>query len=86
MVSSIDLTMNLDCMDTQIQIGPTVFLTGRALSDTVSILAPVWSRGAAESSDVWHSMRLKLSMWKHVQRAEKQYGFGSCCSGYLVSD
>jgi hypothetical protein len=49
MVSSIDLTMSLDCMDTQIQIGSAVFMTGRALLDTVLVLASVWSRGAAEA-------------------------------------
>jgi hypothetical protein len=86
MVSGIDLAMSLDCMDTQIQIGPTVFLTERTLPNTVSVLAPVWSRGAAESNHVWHSVRLKLSMWQHVQRAGKQHGFESCCLGYLVSD
>jgi hypothetical protein len=86
MVSSIDLAMSLDYMYTKIQIGPTIFLMGRALMDIISVLAPVWSRGAAESSRVWHSVRLKLSMWQHVQRAKKQYGFGSRCLGYLVSD
>jgi hypothetical protein len=35
---------------------PIVFLTERELSDIVSVLAPVWSRGAAESSHVWHSV------------------------------
>jgi hypothetical protein len=81
MVSGMDLTMSLDCMDTQIQIGPAVFLTGRALQDTASVLAPVWSCGATKSSHVWHSVRLKLSMWKHVQRVEKQCGFEKLLSG-----
>jgi hypothetical protein len=71
MVSSIDMTMSLDCMDTQIQIGPTIFLTERELPDIVSVLAPTWSRGAAKMIHVWHSLRLKLSMWHHVQQAYK---------------
>jgi hypothetical protein len=51
----------VDSMDTQIQIGSTVFLTERALLDIVSVLATLWSRGAAESSHVWHPVWLKLS-------------------------
>jgi hypothetical protein len=62
MVSSIDMTMSLDCMDTQIQIGPAIFLSGRALQDIVLVLAPVSSHGAAGRSLVWHSVRPKLSM------------------------
>jgi hypothetical protein len=57
MVSGMDLTMSLDCMDTQIQIGPVVFLTKRALQDTASALAPVWSCGAVGSSRVWYSVQ-----------------------------
>jgi hypothetical protein len=56
MVSSIDMTMNLDCMDTHVHIGSTIFLTGRSLLDIVSVLAPVWSRGAVEIIHVWHSV------------------------------
>jgi hypothetical protein len=33
MIYGIDMTMSLDCIDTQIHIGPTMFLTGRALLD-----------------------------------------------------
>jgi hypothetical protein len=86
MVSGIDLTISLDCMDTHIQIGSIVFLTGRALSDIVLVLASVWSHGGKERNHAWHSVRLKLSMWQHVQRVEKKYGFKSCFLGYFVSD
>jgi hypothetical protein len=70
MVFGIDLTMSLDCMDTQIQIELAVVLTGSSLLDIISVLAPIWSCGAAKRSNLWHSVWLKLSMWQHVQQVE----------------
>jgi hypothetical protein len=32
----------------------------------------------ARSSHVWRSVRLKLSMWQHVQQVMKQCGFKNC--------
>ena len=83
MVSGIQETMILDCLDIQIPIGLVVSLTGRAPQAFFSVLGREWYRGIVRSSLVLLLVLQKLNILQLAQPIVKLYVFRSYCQVYL---